>query len=109
MNVPALSQIKTSSRDVKDQAQQAARQASPWVVRLGRFGFAAKGLVYAIVGGLAAQAAIGAGGETTDTRGALIWIVQAPFGRFLLGTVGIGLAGYALWRFVQAIADTENK
>ena len=78
-------------------------------MRLGRFGYAAKGAVYAIVGVLAAQAAGGAGGATTDPRGALGWIIQAPFGRLLLGAVAVGLVGYAVWSFVQGILDTEGK
>lgn len=76
--------------------------------RLARLGYAAKGVVYFVVGLLAAQAAFGAGGQTTDTRGALQEIVTQPFGKFLLGLVTLGLVGYALWRFVQAILDPEG-
>jgi len=32
-----------------------------------------------------------------------------PFGKVLLGLVAIGLIGYVLWRFVQAIKDPEKK
>lgn len=85
------------------------QQSSLWVDRLARFGFAAKGIVYAIIGLLAIRAAIGTGGKTTDTRGALEAIITQPFGKFLLTLVGIGLIGYVLWRFVQAIKDPENK
>lgn len=84
-------------------------QSSLWVERLARFGYAAKGVVYAIVGVLAVQAALGAGGRTTDTQGALQTIASQPFGRFLLALVAIGLIGYVLWCFVQAIKDAENK
>lgn len=98
-----------SAEQATDQARRAAREASPWIEGLGRFGYAAKGVVYVIVGGLAAQAAAGAGGSTTDTRGALEWIVAAPFGRFLLGAVAVGLAGYAVWRVAQGVLDTEDK
>jgi Domain of Unknown Function (DUF1206) len=59
------------------------------------------------VGLLAAQAAFGIGGETTDTSGALEAIVTQPFGKFLLIIVTIGLISYALWRFVQTILDPE--
>lgn len=91
------------------QAKQATREASPWIEPLGRLGYAAKGVVYAIVGVLAAQAAFGVGGETTDSQGALQRIVAAPFGKILLGLTAIGLLGYAIWRFVQAFLDTDNK
>ncbi|MBD1807508.1 DUF1206 domain-containing protein [Microcoleus sp. FACHB-SPT15] len=82
---------------------------NPWAERLFRFGYAAKGVVYAIVGWLAASAALGPGGRTTGTRGALRSLVNQPFGRILLGFVAIGLSGYVLWRLVQAIMDTENQ
>jgi len=82
---------------------------SNWIEWLARFGYAAKGVVYAIVGVLAAQTAFGIGGRTTDTQGALQTIVAQPFGKFLLALVAIGLLGYVLWRFVQAIIDPENK
>ncbi|HBB34205.1 MAG TPA: hypothetical protein DDZ80_24625 [Cyanobacteria bacterium UBA8803] len=77
--------------------------------RLFRLGYVAKGLVYAIVGWLAASAALGPGGRTTGTRGALRSLLKQPFGQILLGLVVIGLSGYVLWRLVQAIMDTENK
>jgi hypothetical protein len=89
--------------------QQLIQKPSVWVERLARLGYAAKGVVYGIVGLLAAQAAFGAGGRTTDTEGALQEIVRQPFGKVLLGVVAIGLLGYVLWRFVQAIKDPEHK
>lgn len=89
--------------------QQLTQHPSVWVERLARFGYAAKGAVYGIVGLLAAQAAFGTGGKTTDTQGALQTILTQPFGKVLLGLVAIGLIGYVLWRFVQAIKDPENK
>jgi hypothetical protein len=92
--------------DIQQPARQAA--AHPWVEKLARFGFAAKGIVYFVVGLLAAQAAFGTGGRTTDTSGALNTIVSQPFGKFLLALVTIGLIGYAIWRVVQAIFDPEH-
>jgi hypothetical protein len=66
-------------------------------------------VVYTLIGILAAQAALAVGGETTGQQGALEKIGEAPFGRFLLIAMGVGIAGYALWRFIQAFLDTENK
>lgn len=89
--------------------QHLSKKPSTWVERLARFGYAAKGVVYGIVGLLAAQVAVSSGGRTTDTKGALQTIVRQPFGKVLLSIVAIGLLGYVLWQFVQAIKDPENK
>ncbi|MBE9215483.1 DUF1206 domain-containing protein [Plectonema cf. radiosum LEGE 06105] len=89
--------------------QQISHQPAAWIERLARFGYASKGAVYIIVGLLALQAAFGRGGETTDTQGALQAIVRQPFGQILLALVAIGLIGYVIWRFVEAINDPENK
>jgi Domain of Unknown Function (DUF1206) len=94
-----------------DNIKQSVRQAAshPWFERLARWGYASKGLVYFIVGFLAAQAAFNAGGKTTDTSGALSTIVNQPFGKFLLFLVTIGIIGYVLWRIVQTILDPEHQ
>ncbi|MEB3178272.1 MAG: DUF1206 domain-containing protein [Nostocaceae cyanobacterium] len=101
----------TQHNSPSDSMTKPVRQAvsHPWFERLARLGYASKGLVYFIVGFLAAQAAFGSGGRTTDTSGALTTIVTQPFGKFLLFLVTIGIIGYALWRFVQAILDPEHK
>ncbi len=94
---------------LKQQAGGAVREAGPLVERLARLGYAAKGVVYFLVGMLALQAAVGLGGKTTDTRGALHTIAGDEAGRFVLALLAIGLAGYALWRLVQALFDPERK
>jgi hypothetical protein len=90
-------------------AEGAARQASPGIIWAGRLGFACKGLVYLLIGVLAAQAALGRGGATTDSQGVLVRVVEAPFGKVLLGLVAVGLAGFVVWRLMQAILDTDNQ
>jgi hypothetical protein len=97
-----------SPSDVQTSAKRAAREAAPWIQRLARMGFAAKGLVYLIIGGLALRVALGEGGRTTDSGGALRTILEQPYGAALLGIVAVGLAGYALWSFVQATLDPEG-
>jgi hypothetical protein len=92
-----------------DEIQQQLEEAvsHPWVERLVRFGFLAKGVVYLIMGLLTAQAVTGTD-EATGTFGVLTQIAAQPFGKFLLLILTIGLAGYVLWRFVQATIDPEH-
>lgn len=82
---------------------------NPAIVRLGRLGYAAKGIVYIVLGFLATEAALGRGGGTTDSKGALRTIGEAPFGKFALIVVMIGLFGYAAWRLISAATDAERR
>ena len=79
-----------------------------WIEILARFGYAAKGIVYAIVGVLAIQAAFNWGGKITGSTGAFETIANQPFGKVMLFLVAVGLLGYVLWRFVSAIFDPEH-
>lgn len=76
---------------------------------LARFGYAAKGFVYCAIGILALLAAFNAGGDATDTTGALHAIALQPFGKALLVLIALGLVGYVIWRLVQAIKDPEHQ
>jgi hypothetical protein len=96
-------------QEAEQHAKEAAQDASPWVDRFARFGYATKGLVYVVVGALALGVSIGVGGRTTDPPGALQEIGAQPFGRVMLGFVAIGLAAYALWRLFQAVADPDGE
>jgi hypothetical protein len=92
-----------------DRARDTVRDASPGLILLGRCGLAAKGGVYVLIGIAAARVALGTGDETIDSTGALGRIMEMPFGSWLLGAVALGLAGYTVWRAVQALLDTEHK
>jgi hypothetical protein len=85
------------------------RRPSPALVLAGREGYAAKGIVYIVIGTLAARAATGPGGQATDSRGALLEIGNGPFGTFALALMGLGLVGYMMWRLVAAATDAEGK
>ena len=100
---------RPSVEQVEARAHRGARLASPFLVPLGRFGYAAEGLVYILIGILAVQVALGAGGETTDSKGVLLRIVGAPFGHILLIGIAVGFAGYAVWRFLEAAFDPDGQ
>ena len=104
------SSVGSAAREAGDHAEKAAREASPWVEWIARFGYAAKGVVYVVMGVLAMLAAAGAGGgSTTDQNGAFQTIEEAPFGQVLLSVVAVGLLGYVLWRSIQAVADPDGE
>lgn len=89
--------------------RNAAREASPWVKILARAGFASRAVLSCTIGVLAALAAFGSrNGKTTDSKGALREIHEQPFGQVLLVIVAVGLFGYAVWLFVQALVDPER-
>jgi hypothetical protein len=92
-------------------AEAYAREAahSDAVEKLARAGYAVKGVLYALVGVLALQTALGNGGQTTDTQGAIRTIAESTFGTLLLWLVAVGLVGYALWRLIQAALDPEHE
>ncbi len=96
--------IEQAGRRVEQAARTAGR---PWVEPLARFGYAARGVVYAFIGVLAVQAAFFGRGQATGPEGAIQTIAEKS--KLLLVLIAIGLFGYALWRFVQGILDPENK
>ena len=85
-------------------AAKTSAELRPWVRRAVRVGYAAKGIIYLLIGTLAIRLAMGLGGELTDSSGALRTIVQQPFGTTLLAIVGIGILAYAGWEITEGIA-----
>jgi len=79
--------------------------ARPWVQWLERFGFLIRGAIYIVIGLLALELAIGAGGAATSPTGAIALMGRQPAGKLFLAVIAVGLAGYALWGFVRAILD----
>ncbi|HEU0027826.1 MAG TPA: DUF1206 domain-containing protein [Ktedonobacterales bacterium] len=103
------SETRTSDEVAEDTARTARRAAdSPVVTTLAHAGYAAKGVVYLIIGGLAMAAALHIGGSLTDQAGATRVIYHQPFGAFLLILAAVGWFGYGLWCLVQAVFDTEH-
>jgi len=105
--------MKSNTRIANDvnEAKYKSRSAATgrWMTLLARLGYTVKGIVYVVIGWLAVMLAIGHGGKATDQSGAIQTINNLPFGKFLLVVVAIGLLGFALWSFIQALFDTEGK
>ena len=93
----------------EQKAEQLTRAARPWIERFARYGYAAKGVVYVLIGALAALGAFKDDESPKDSRGVLAQVVRQPYGRVMLCVIAAGLAGYALWRITQALRDTEDK
>jgi len=106
-----MGQTNSAIEDVKDTADEVAEKVGkhPWTERLARVGYAAKGVVYIVVGALAVLTALGFGGKAKGTQGAMSSIARQPFGKVLLSIVAFGLIAYALWRWVQAVTDADDK
>ncbi|MEU0373228.1 DUF1206 domain-containing protein [Streptomyces sp. NPDC006283] len=83
------------------QARRAAN--SPVVDTAARWGFAARGVIYLLVGVLALHIAFGGTGRQADRGGALAELAEQPFGAVLLWALGLGLVGMALWRLSEAV------
>lgn len=74
---------------------------------IARFGYAARGLVYLVVGGLAMEAALELE-EAEDIRGAMRAIVEQQFGVPVLLGIAAGLLAYSVWRVVQSLLDVDG-
>lgn len=74
---------------------------------MARTGFVAKGVVYLLLGVLAFRAA--GAGSVGPANAVALAVLEAPMGRMLLAILGIGLAWYAVWRFMECFADANNK
>jgi hypothetical protein len=78
-----------------------------WFRPLARAGYAARGLIYIVIGFFAALAAIGSG-EAMGSKDALMVLLSSGAGSALAYALIAGLAFYALWRLIQAGFDTDN-
>jgi uncharacterized protein DUF1206 len=75
---------------------------SPAARALARAGLAARGVLYILIGWVAILVALGQTSREADQQGALQLLAGQPYGLVSLWLIGIGLAGYALWRLSEA-------
>jgi hypothetical protein len=92
---------------VEETPSAKASDAGPAIEWLARLGMVCAGLLYVLIGVLAVELALGAGGEAADRTGALHEIAGESWGEALLVVVSIGFAGYALWRFTVAVVGEK--
>jgi len=85
-------------------AMRTARRASdsPAAHFLARAGLTARGVIYVLVGWVAVLVALGHSSREADQGGALQLLAGKSYGLVSLWLLGIGFAGYALWRLSEA-------
>lgn len=76
---------------------------------LARFGYGARGAVYLLVGLFAVAAALEYRNEASGPEEALGAFAAWPLGPVWLTALAVGLAGFALWRLLQAGLDADHQ
>ncbi len=103
-------------RTVNQSVGRLARE-HPGLEKVGRFGWAAKGVVYAIAGVLALLIAVRAAGWSNDPStgteeasptGALKTVAHGAGGPVLLALLGVGMLTYAAWRVISAFLPSDG-
>ena len=85
-------------------ASGTARRASdsPAARALARLGLTDRGVLYVLIGWIAILVAFGQSSHEADQMGALQLLAGQSYGLISLWLLGIGFAGYALWRLSEA-------
>lgn len=68
---------------------------------LAHVGLTARGVIYILVGWVAVLVALGHSSREADQQGALHLLAGKSYGLVSLWLLGIGFAGYALWRLTE--------
>ncbi len=109
-----MTTLSADDRVGSDSAATFARE-HPTLVRLGRAGWVAKGVVYTLTGLLAFAVALQSAGSTgggsgeASQSGAIATLAEQPAGAALLVLVALGLLLYIAWRLVTVILPAENE
>jgi hypothetical protein len=93
---------KADFRDELKTGEMSLREKR-WTAHAGRLGYAARGVVFGVIGVFLVQAALQTDPqEARGLGGALETLARQPFGPYLLGGVAIGLVAYGAFMFVMA-------
>ncbi|PZX61142.1 uncharacterized protein DUF1206 [Algoriphagus ratkowskyi] len=79
------------------------------IKKVKQFGFYSKGLVYSLIGILAALVAFGLGGDIKGKAGIAQFLHDLPGGIVLTAIVALGLLAHGLWRFYEAAVDPHGE
>jgi hypothetical protein len=83
--------------------RRAGASARRWMSGISRFGMAARGIVFGVIGVSLIRAALRHNpAAARGTSGALRQIASQPFGGWLLAITGLGLAAYGIYGFINA-------
>ena len=93
---------KAEFRDELKSGEMSARERT-WATRSGRLGYAARGVVFGVIGVFLVQAALQTDpDQARGLGGALETLAHGPFGPYTLGAVALGLVAYGVFMFVMA-------
>jgi hypothetical protein len=73
-----------------------------------RAGYAARGIVYLIIGSFALLAAGGLGTHPEGARDVLELVFEQPYGRYFLYVIAAGMVCFAGWRLLQSVFDADR-
>jgi hypothetical protein len=91
----------TFARDLK--GAQMSDKSRTLVIRLGRFGMFARGVIFLVIGWFVVQAGIHHDpAQAQGFGGAFAFLLAQPFGRILLGVVALGFVALGLHSFACA-------
>lgn len=83
------------------------------IAKIRSAGFFTKGVVYLLLGSLTFMAAFNLGGEISNSRDVIQFLLEFPLGKIFVGVIALGLFAYSIWRFYQTIkfpeGDAENE
>ena len=82
-----------------------------WATRIGRFGYAARGVVFVLGGFFLIQAALNVDPQRAKGLDGALWtLAHQPYGPWLLGAVSLGLVAFGIYsilcaRWIQVVKD----